>query len=83
MVDATALEAVPLRVRIPPTASFEPAHKVTQSPMADKKSKDSGPKKRGPKPDTLAIDAEWEDAVSQALKKAPPPPAKPSKKKGK
>lgn len=31
------------------------------------------PKKRGPDPETLQIDGDWEDAVKEALKRPPPP----------
>jgi hypothetical protein len=34
------------------------------------------PKKRGPKPERLALPGSWEDAVEKALKKPPPPKKK-------
>ena len=40
--------------------------------MAAKKAKKAG-KKRGPKEQRLKIEGDWEAAVAQALKKAPPP----------
>jgi hypothetical protein len=43
--------------------------------MVAKKAKKARPKKRGPKPETLAIEGRWEDAVAKALRKAPPVPA--------
>lgn len=39
------------------------------------------PKKRGPKPDRLALEGDWEEAVGKALKKAPPPVRPPAKRK--
>ena len=42
----------------------------------------SKPAKPGPKPETLAIDGDWQEAVKKALKKGKPPAAKkPAKKK--
>ena len=38
--------------------------------MAEKKNKK--PEKRGPKPDVLKIEDDWESAVKKALTKAPP-----------
>lgn len=41
------------------------------------RSKNNPPRKRGPKPERLALPGSWEKAVEKALKKPPPP-----KKKG-
>ena len=38
-------------------------------------------KKRGPKPEALKLEGDWEDAVREALKKPPPKRAKPKKPK--
>jgi hypothetical protein len=47
---------------------------------------DQGTKKkrpRGPEPERLKVEGEWEDAVKTALKKPPPPRApEPAKKDG-
>lgn len=43
---------------------------------------DRPPKKRGPDPETLEIEGDWEDAVKKAVKKPPPPPqSKPKERK--
>lgn len=39
--------------------------------------------KTGPKPETLAIDANWRDAAKKAMKKGKPPKDEPVKKKRK
>ena len=44
---------------------------------------DMPPQKRGPKPEILALDGDWEDAVAKALTKRPPEPSKPAPKKPK
>jgi hypothetical protein len=40
-----------------------------------------GAKKRGPKPERLAIEGNWRDAVAHVLKRGKPPDAKPKKGK--
>lgn len=39
------------------------------------------PKKRGPEPETLEIEGDWEDAVKKAVKVTPPPPKSGEKKR--
>jgi hypothetical protein len=41
--------------------------------MAAKKPKKNTAKKRGPKPETLRLEGDWEAAVGKAVKKLPPP----------
>ena len=60
-----------MRVRIPSTAlGLESANENIGGFVTEKK---PTPKPRGPDPDTLKIEGDWEEAVKKAIRKKRPP----------
>ena len=74
----------PPRRNYPPSGSRPDAVTSFATPAHFKREPMPKPKKRGPKPDRLAIPSKWKDALTKAVKKIRPPEGWPEEsRKGK
>ena len=55
---------------------------IEPSPLYRMPKKKVTPKKRGPKPERLKVEGDWQDAVKHAMKRGKPPKDRPAKTSG-